>query len=134
MIASRDMAMNQSCYAFVPKADVNYPYLYFSAKSMVNYLKAKSSGSVFRSIVGNDIRLTPLVIPSAEIIESFGKLAIELFERILVSTEENQKLSELRDWLLPMLMNGQVMVGEVKEELSMAAEGKTTYLHGNRKR
>ncbi|WP_397445969.1 hypothetical protein [Polaribacter sp. R77954] len=30
---------------------------------------------------------------------------------------ENQKLSELRDWLLPMLMNGQVSVGGVEKEI-----------------
>jgi type I site-specific restriction-modification system R (restriction) subunit len=29
---------------------------------------------------------------------------------------ENQKLSEIRDWILPMLMNGQVTVGEAEEE------------------
>tara|TARA_Y100000310_G_C20601510_1_gene773297 strand:+ start:689 stop:1078 length:390 start_codon:yes stop_codon:yes gene_type:complete len=29
-------------------------------------------------------------------------------EKILINAKENQKLAELRDWLLPMLMNGQV--------------------------
>ena len=42
---------------------------------------------------------------------------------------QNQQLSSLRDWLLPMLMNGQVTVGgkerklyEEQEGLRMAAE------------
>jgi len=36
----------------------------------------------------------------------------------------NHELSTLRDWLLPMLMNGQVTVGAAEEEvgLAMAAE------------
>ncbi len=33
-----------------------------------------------------------------------------------------EQLSDLRDWLLPMLMNGQVTVGEAKEQLGMVAE------------
>jgi type I restriction enzyme S subunit len=43
---------------------------------------------------------------------------------------ENQKLSELRDWLLPMLMNGQITVGKVEKELEslgMVAEGSSKY-------
>jgi len=46
----------------------------------------------------------------------------------------NQKLAELRDWLLPMLMNGQVSVGEVEEyvsgdhgDLGMVAEDDERY-------
>jgi len=39
-----------------------------------------------------------------------------------VNAIENQKLSELRDWLLPMLMNGQVSVEEVESELSMVSD------------
>lgn len=30
--------------------------------------------------------------------------------------------SKFRDWLLPILMNGQVTVGAAEEKLSMAAE------------
>jgi len=33
-------------------------------------------------------------------------------EAIYTKTFENQQLSSLRDWLLPMLMNGQVTVGD----------------------
>ncbi len=36
------------------------------------------------------------------------------------SLAENQKLSELRDWLLPMLMNGQVKVGDAERVSSKA--------------
>jgi type I restriction enzyme S subunit len=48
---------------------------------------------------------------------------------------ENQKLAELRDWLLPMLINGQVRVGDATkyemggENLGMVAEGKDKYGH-----
>ena len=41
--------------------------------------------------------------------------------------EQNQKLPDLRDWLLPMLMNGQVSVGEVESELGMVAEDNAKY-------
>lgn len=40
----------------------------------------------------------------------------------LENFKENQQLASLRDWLLPMLMNGQVSVGDGEVELDMVAE------------
>ncbi|MFZ1616336.1 MAG: hypothetical protein WAT41_03170, partial [Flavobacteriales bacterium] len=53
-----------------------------------------------------------------------GLLALMLSNRV-----QNQELTTLRDWLLPMLMNGQVTLGEAEEkvELAMAAEGAGKY-------
>jgi type I restriction enzyme S subunit len=61
-------------------------------------------------------------IPSKKILENFEKTTSIFFDKMTVNTKENQKLSELRDWLLPMLMNGQVTIGEAEEELGMVAE------------
>ena len=46
-----------------------------------------------------------------------------------MSVIENQELTTLRDWLLPMLMNGQLVVGEAVEQvgLAMAAEALGQY-------
>jgi type I restriction enzyme S subunit len=111
MIIASDMAMNQSCYALCPHEGVNTPFLYFHALSLVNFLRTKSSGSIFKSIVTNDIKFSTTVIPDLETIESFGKIAEPLFSQILNNHQQNQELTTLRDWLLPMLMNGQVRVG-----------------------
>ncbi|MCL5244476.1 restriction endonuclease subunit S [Cellulophaga sp. 20_2_10] len=48
-------------------------------------------------------------------------------DKIVSNREQNQKLSELRDWILPMLMNGQVSVGAVEEQLGMVAEDNVKY-------
>ena len=111
MIIADAMAMNQSCYALCPHEGVNTPFLYFHALSLVNFLRTKSSGSIFKSIVTNDIKFSTTVIPDLETIECFGKIAEPLFSQILNNQQQNQELSTLRDWLLPMLMNGQVRVG-----------------------
>lgn len=52
-----------------------------------------------------------LAYPSEEkIIEEFDKVATNILSKIVTCREENQQLSSLRDFLLPMLMNGQVKV------------------------
>lgn len=109
-IASQDMAMNQSCYAVCPQAGVNYYFLHQFCMRLVDYLKAKANGSIFDAIVSNDIKLTMMPIPPTELIKQFGTICESAYKKILSSKQENQHLSSLRDWLLPMLMNGQVRV------------------------
>lgn len=114
VLAGVDMAMNQSCYALRAKPGISHTYLFFLTKELIHHLEVKSSGSVFDSIVSNDIEFTNLAIPKVGIVEKFA-LAIEpAFERIANNTKENQHLTQLRDWLLPMLMNGQVTVAKVE--------------------
>lgn len=111
MITSKEMAMSQSCYALSPHDGVGSAFLYFHTLSLMNYLHAKSSGSVFDSIVTNDIKFTPAVEPAPQQLAAFNIIVEPMFESILTHQEQNQELTQLRDWLLPMLMNGQVTVG-----------------------
>lgn len=124
MIAGRQMAMNQSCYAFTACSEIGYPFLYFGVNALVKYLKAKSSGSVFKSIVANDIKQTLMVIPPVSLIHSYSLIVKPLFERILINLKQNKQLDKLREWLLPMLMNGQIEVGGygLKHNLNLASE------------
>jgi len=111
-VASQDMAMNQSCYAIQAKPEINYYFLHQHSVHLVQYLKAKSNGSIFDAIVSNDIKLTPIVIPPLSLIQKFGEHTKGLYEKILVNKQESQTLTALRDWLLPMLMNGQITIHE----------------------
>ena len=110
VLAGVDMAMNQSCYALRAKPGISYTFLFFLTKELIHHLHVKSSGSVFDSIVSNDIELTKLSIPKVEVIEKFASRVEPAFKKIANNIKENQQLTQLRDWLLPMLMNGQVTV------------------------
>lgn len=105
------MAMNQSCYALKAKNGISYTFLFFLTKELIHHLEVKASGSIFNSIVSNDIEFTNLALPKERsLIEKFAAIAEPAFEKIEVATKESKQLSALRDWLLPMLMNGQVTV------------------------
>jgi len=67
------------------------------------------------------------VIPDETLAEKFYDFMEPLQTKKQKNLKENQELASLRDWLLPMLMNGQVSVGEFEEELRMVAEGTTKY-------
>ena len=110
VLAGTKMAMNQSCYALWAKTGISHTFLYFLTEELIHHLEVKSSGSVFNSIVSNDIEFTRLAIPDSTLVEKFAAVVEPAFERIANNTRENQHLSSIRDWLLPMLMNGQVKV------------------------
>lgn len=49
-------------------------------------------------------------LPPANLIKEMDAKIAPIFEKTLNNSKENQELAKLRDWLLPMLMNGQVTV------------------------
>ncbi len=106
------MAMNQSCYAFQAKENVSYTFLFFLIRELIMILEVKATGSVFNSIVSSDIETTNLVISNKDLIMKFGEYCEPLFNQIETNLKQNHQLTQLRDFLLPMLMNGQISVAE----------------------
>ena len=66
-------------------------------------------------------------IPPIDLIERFDSFYLPIANRINETERQNEQLTALRDWLLPMLMNGQVTVKEAEGKLSMAAEPSVKY-------
>jgi type I restriction enzyme S subunit len=69
-----------------------------------------ASGAAQPNISTDQIDEIPLVIPQKQILNKYNVICKPFYEIIINNQTENQQLSELRDWLLPMLMNGQVKV------------------------
>jgi type I restriction enzyme S subunit len=69
-----------------------------------------ASGAAQPNISTDQIDAIPLIIPKGEIIKRYNESCKSFYEVIIKNQTENQKLTELRDWLLPMLMNGQMKV------------------------
>ena len=48
------------------------------------------------------------MLPPKDISDEYGKKVQSIYETLLNNARQNQQLASLRDWLLPMLMNGQI--------------------------
>ncbi len=74
-------------------------------------VKNKLSHGVTQEGVNNDDLLYfPMLIPSIETLRDYSVLVKDLYKQKYFNEIENECLAELRDFLLPMLMNGQVSV------------------------
>ncbi|WP_298220881.1 restriction endonuclease subunit S [Flavobacterium sp.] len=122
-----EASTNQAVCGIMPKDKKLIPYLKFGLHQLYDYLINLSSGSARDNLSQDKIKELYFVIPEDELTEKFYKTANSHFKLILKNLKQNQELASLRDWLLPMLMNGQISVGEVENELGMVAENSVEY-------
>lgn len=114
-IARNEVTTNQGFKSFVPTKGYPTEFIYYTLKNALPYIEQNSSGSTFKEVSGGVLKSIKTCLPKMSTIENYEIKVSSIFKKQDVLEKENQKLSELRDWLLPMLMNGQVTVGEVVE-------------------
>ena len=68
------------------------------------------NGTTFGSITKDTLFEMKVVIPRRDQIKSFEEMVQPIEQKIRVAEQENRELTKLRDWLLPMIMNGQATV------------------------
>ena len=96
----------QRTYVLLPKKQ-NYALLYFVVQQRITYFKKGSNGSIVKFIRKSDVENIPIPHPNdTKILDTLNHFILMKEQKM----SENQKLAQLRDWLLPMLMNGQVRV------------------------
>jgi type I restriction enzyme S subunit len=73
----------------------------------------RGQGSAQPNISAADIMSIPCVIPTSDELNTFNDTVQPLFDLIIRNQQENQRLSELRDTLLPKLMSGELDVSDL---------------------
>ena len=82
----------------------------FNSNHYHNYIKWYASGTIVLHLNLDGTKRYNIEMPPKELLQKYDALYQPIAQRIYKTAIENQKLTELRDWLLPMLMNGQVKV------------------------
>lgn len=120
-------ALNQHIFKVVSD---KYPrsFYYFETLNYLQHFKmmAELRKTTMGHITIDHLKASYIPIPPINIIYTLDAKLKPILEKIITNKKQNQELAQLRDWLLPMLMNGQVTVGEV-EEMGMVAEERTNY-------
>ncbi|CEE94922.1 hypothetical protein XNA1_4840025 [Xenorhabdus nematophila str. Anatoliense] len=109
-IARNEVTTNQGFKSFISSKGYSTEFVYFSVKNSLKAIIQYSSGSTFKEVSGTVLKTVKVVLPEQSAVNKFTKKVACIFERQDKLEQENQQFVELRDWLLPMLMNGQVTV------------------------
>jgi len=93
-------------------------YLFYVMKYFKRLFDRRNSeGTTFGSITKNDLFSLQVAYPDKLLLKSYDDVIAENNKLVLNNQQENQRLATLRDWLLPMLMNGQVRVESAADDL-----------------
>ncbi len=88
-----------------------YVRSYLSSEYIYEYLHSACIASTRASLNEANFEFLTIVIPDERTLERFNVIATNIIKKSLAIRSENKDLNEQRDFLLPMLMNGQVKVG-----------------------
>ncbi|MES2781097.1 MAG: restriction endonuclease subunit S [Bacteroidota bacterium] len=94
------------------KLDKYYLDMLFNSNNYHKYIKGFASGTLVLHLDTSGIGWYKAIIPPKDLLNKYALFKENIDSKKTLTFKENQQLSQLRDWLLPMLMNGQVKVGE----------------------
>lgn len=106
----REPIFASDCITVRCKTDVETLLLLNYLRFIQNHILSQATGSAQPHVYPNDIKRLGYLIPTDFLIDDYEKIAIPLNNQIAKNLAENEQLVKLRDWLLPMLMNGQVTI------------------------
>lgn len=92
-----------------------YAYIlaYLRSTNTEQHIKKTLAGSTQKYISLGELRKMPIIIPDEKQLKNYNSIAIPLIKQITTLTEENKRLSSLRDILLPKLMSGELDISNL---------------------
>lgn len=93
-----------------PKEKDNKYILMYYLKQLEGTQATKTGGSILQNVSQDTLKSLLIIVPPKDIVVSFNNHEKELFNGINACVESTNYLTNLRDSLLPMLMNGQVTI------------------------
>ena len=109
-ISTKEITTNQGFKSFIPDKKYGKNYIYYTLQNNLKVIEQHASGSTFKEISATVLKDITIIQPNLEIVKKFEEKVSSINSYIKVNEEQKQELTQVRDWLLPMLMNGQVKV------------------------
>lgn len=110
-IARNPVTTNQGFKSFIPSKGYSTEFIYYTLNHLMKTIEQNASGSTFKEVSAGTLKSIQTQLPEPSVLSEFSKLMQPIFSQQDNLELQNQELTTLRDWLLPMLMNGQVRVG-----------------------
>ena len=109
-----DSCANQSVIGIIPNNIELNNYIYLSIFNTINDLILKQTGGAQQHINKNDVETHEIIIPNDKLLKEFYERTRLMFDKISITCFENKRLEQLRDTLLPKLMNGEINLDNIE--------------------
>ena len=98
----------------VDKDYIDFFDFYFKSKRFNAEVTLRASGSVRQALSYNDFGMIEILYPSKEMINKFNKSYSKIKNRINKNKMKINNLEQIRDTLLPKLMNGEIDIDKIE--------------------
>ena len=109
-IAANPVCTNQGFKSIICTKDYGTLFVYYTLKRNVQGIARQGVGTTFKEVSRDTLARYTVLLPDTTIAKHFEQLIAPISQTRKNCEQENRELIALRDWLLPMLMNGQAKV------------------------
>lgn len=114
VVSNEEYCLGRGVAGIINTYDYYKEYVYHLINNSINEFKRMATGSVIVGITRDDIGKMKVSVPSEEQIIKFHTVQKPIFDKIENIREDNKTLVQLRDTLLPKLMNGEIDLDKIK--------------------
>lgn len=109
-IAQCDLCTNQGFKNMVPNDMTDSKYLYYTIQQHIPQIQNLGTGTTFKEVSKDELGRFAILYPPKKLIVAFEEKVAPIFDVQFNKVKEISRLTALRDKLLPLLMNGQLVV------------------------
>jgi len=105
-----DSCANQSVIGILQNDNIKYSFIYPTIKNVIHNMIGRQTGGAQQHINKNDVNSYKIVVPDKHLLNRFHEVVDTIYNEIANRIFQNQKVSKLRDELLPKLLSGEIEV------------------------
>ncbi|MFM0366194.1 restriction endonuclease subunit S [Paraburkholderia sediminicola] len=113
-IAEIPVAVNQGFIAMICKRRLSNVFIWQWTQASMDQVHQRANGSTFQEISKANFRPIAVTVGTPDVHKAFDALVRPIFERIASNEREIRSLAATRDFLLPRLMSGEVLVKDAE--------------------
>ncbi|WP_228703015.1 restriction endonuclease subunit S [Marinobacter gelidimuriae] len=111
-ISNIPVSVNQGIIAMLPNDSYGAMYLLSWAHFNMGQITDRANGSTFMEISKKNFRPIPFLVPNSGVLNTFNQQAKAVYSKVLSVSENIEKVTKLRDTLLPKLLSGELRIPE----------------------
>ena len=108
-----DACANQSVVGIIPNDSLPYEFIYPLIKQNIAELISHQTGGAQQHINKQNVENLDIVIPTYSHLVKYQNTVCDIYEMIKNNCFENERLSSVRDTILPKLMSGELDVSDI---------------------
>lgn len=112
VVVGANYLLNQRVAKLVPRENSSraFSYFLFRADSVQKQVEVIAYGVAQQNLSPIKMSALPFLVPSQALLREFDEFAGPVLDQVMLLTQQNQKLRQARDLLLPRLMSGEIAV------------------------